>query len=59
MSVILLDEEHLKSEIRALNYYVNKGTYNIDIVVALVDEIKEIADGLKELQDKVEKEMDK
>lgn len=44
---IIIDNNLLKSEIRALNNYVNRDEYNLNVVEVMVDEIQDIVKGLK------------
>ena len=47
MSKSFVNSELLKSEIRALNYYVSRsGEFNLDVAITMIDTIKEIAEGL-------------
>lgn len=56
MSKSFVNSELLKSEIRALNYYVSRsGEFNIDVAITMIDAIKEIAEGLKPCELKEDK----
>lgn len=44
--VTIVDNDLLKSEIRALNNYVNRDEYNLNVVEVMVNEIQDIVKGL-------------
>ena len=43
----IIDNDLLKSEIRALYNYVNRDEYNLNVVEVMVNEIQDIVKGLK------------
>ena len=43
----IIDNELLKSEIRALYNYINRDEYNLNVVEVMVNEIQDIVKGLK------------
>ena len=47
MRETIIDNELLKNEIKALNNYVNRDEYNLNVVATMVDEIQNIIAGLK------------
>lgn len=45
----IIDNDLLKNEIKALNDYVNRDEYNLNVVEVMVNEIQDIVKGLKPL----------
>lgn len=43
----IIDNDLLKNEIKALNNYVSRDEYNLNVVEVMVNEIQDIVKGLK------------